>query len=151
MLGRMKPALLSLIVAVFGALAGCGGGDAKPAKPTPSPESEARASVDGYLKALGRADATAVCEAFSVKSREDIATFGRDKLKSKATCTDALKTLLKGQTGSRLKTLGSAKVLGVKVTGNTGEARVEGLDGPIGILREGGEWRIRSEPTGGSN
>lgn len=153
MLARMKLAVLSMALV---ALAGCGGGakggSGKGGTPPPqSAEPAIRSSVDGYLKALASGDAAAVCRSFSVKSRAAVATFGRDKLKAANTCTAAMQTIFKTQPKSRLKALGTARITRVDISGITAAARVQGLTTPIGVLREGGDWKIRSQPTGKTN
>jgi len=152
----MKFVVLCLALVALAGCGGSGGGSATPAgsgtpgaaSPADSAEAKVRAAVEGYLKALGRGDAVATCEAFSERSREDIATFGLKKLKSRETCADAMRKLLVGQPGNRLKALGSARVLTVEVSGDSGNAKVTGLDTPIGVVREGAAWRILSQPTG---
>lgn len=107
-----------------------------------------RAPVQRYLHALGRGDAGAACREFTAHSREQLAEFGAEHLKTPKSCAAVVGALMANPAGARLKALGSAAILHVEAHGETGEVRVRGLARPIDVARQDGRWRIRSAPTG---
>ena len=120
------------------ALAGCGGGSG----------GGPRTTVQRYLKAISSGDAAGACGQMTEKSREKLGEFAHDTLGAGDSCQDAIGVLLRSQAGSGLKQLGKARITRVETDGDKGEVRVDGLDRPIDVTREEGDWRIESSPTG---
>lgn len=123
--------------------AGCGGGGDGGGK------AGARKAVQTYFAALAAKDAAGACKAFSDPSREKLAEFGHEHLKTAKSCPAVLDLLLKSPAGGSLGKLRHAKVTSVDLkSAKQAEVRVKGLDRPVDLTLVDGAWRIASEPSG---
>jgi hypothetical protein len=105
--------------------------------------------VHGYFAALRDRDAAGACKAFTESSREKLAEFGHEHLKTAESCTAVVDLLLQAPAGAGLAKLADAPVTRVELKdSDRAEVRVKGLDRPIDLELVDGDWRIASEPTG---
>jgi hypothetical protein len=127
------------------ALAGCGGGGGSSSGGDGAP----RATVQRYLAALGRGDAGAACRELSERTRERLAEFGREKLRTQGeSCEATLGRALASPAGAALRRMGHLPVAGVSVEGARARVEVSGGGQPVSLVRSEGQWRIDSQPTG---
>jgi hypothetical protein len=135
MSARRASAVLAAAAAL--AAAGCGGAG----------DGDARAAVTRYFAALGAARPLAACDELTGESQDKLAEFGTDALKLRRhSCAATFQALFDSAAGPRLKTLGHAQITRVHRAGDHTEISVRGVARPVEVVRDGGHWRIRSEP-----
>jgi hypothetical protein len=112
---------------------GCGGsGDER---------GKVSAAAQSYVAAFAAHDANATCLALTRESQAHVAEFAREHMHLRgATCAKAVALLPPAGAG--------AKVGGVEVHGARATATVDGFDRPLILVREDGQWRVQSSPSG---
>jgi hypothetical protein len=137
MSARRIPAVVVAAAALAAAAAGCGGAG----------DGDARATVTRYFAALGAARPLAACQELTAESQDKLAEFGTDALKLRGhSCAATFQALFDSAAGPGLKTLGHARVTRVRHSGDHAQISVRGVARPVEVVRDGGHWRIRSEP-----
>ena len=126
-----------LVLALALALPACGGGDGMS-----EDEREVRSTVDDLYEGFAEQDAGRICGLLARKQREVVAKGGGTR--APASCEQVMGVALNYVSGKGLEDADEAKVTKVAVKGRNATATVKfkGRPARIGLLKEGGEWRV---------
>jgi hypothetical protein len=108
----------------------------------------ARATVKRYFAALAAQRADVACRQLTRRSRSELAEVGERTLRIRpASCSATVDRLFRSQAASSLRRLSHAKVTRSRLDGKEAVITVEGVPSPFRVVREDGDWRIRSSPA----
>lgn len=113
------------------AVGGCGGSD----------EDDVRATVEGYLHALGDGDYAEACDKLGPGARRDLARYPQLGTDCEEILARALEAVGSGEGDPVLK---GAEVSSVRVSGDEATAEVKGATQTAHLERAGGEWEFSS-------
>ena len=134
---RIVPTLLLLALSL--AASGC-----------TSDEDKVRHLVQEYNAAVADGDGAKACGFLTKRGREIVLALSLEQLLSDRTtgCQSTIKALGHLKEGSEIKELESAKIVDVRVRGDTAQAELRSDEGPATaeLTKRDGEWRLDYPP-----
>lgn len=139
----MRPTLLRTVLAAAApaacaALVACGSGD----------ESEIKETVNGVYDAIAAKDAAKVCDSLSEEGKRQVTRGSAASRGGRQSC-EAVFGFGLSVAGDALAKSKDTEVTDVKVNGDraTATVKLDDSSGDIGLVKEGGEWKIRDLDT----